>query len=224
VTGLVARAVPLPSRVVRDSGDSATRVRVIEAAVACILERGFYRASSNEIARRAGVTWGVIQHHFGTREELLLAVLRRDFDRFIAGLHSAEIEGETTAQRLASLADLVWSYYGRPEYVATMQIQLNLSRDPQCVQATIDAMIELQERLRHEWARLASQSAAGGEALPAPLARSVLRVFRGMAVGEAIAFQGPDEVVARIRSSDERLADRMVVIEALARSVDAVHT
>ncbi|HEY8528022.1 MAG TPA: TetR/AcrR family transcriptional regulator [Acidimicrobiales bacterium] len=205
-----------------DSGDSATRTRVIEAAVACILERGFYRASSNEIARRAGVTWGVIQHHFGTREELLLAVLRHDFGRFIERLGRAEIEGETTAERLASLAELVWSYYGRPEYVATMQIQLNLSRDPQCMQGTIDAMIELQERLRDEWARLASRSAAGGAPLPPALARSVLRVFRGMAIGEAIAFHGPDEVVARMPSSiDERRADRMIVIEALARSVDA---
>lgn len=192
----------------------------------CILERGFYRASSNEIARRAGVTWGVIQHHFGTREELLLAVLRQDFDRFIERLGRAEIEGETTAERLGSLAELVWSYYGRPEYVATMQIQLNLSRDPQCVQATIESMNELQERLRDEWARLANQSAAGGEPLPAPLARSVLRVFRGMAIGEAIAFHGPDQVVSRIPSpTGERLADRKVVIDALARSVDTtVHT
>ena len=31
--------------------------------IACILEEGFYRASSNKIARRAGVTWGVIQYH-----------------------------------------------------------------------------------------------------------------------------------------------------------------
>lgn len=208
-----------------ESGDRATRTRVIEAAVACILERGFYRASSNEIARRAGVTWGVIQHHFGTREELLLAVLREDFDRFIERLSRAEIEGETTAERLASLADLVWSYYGRPEYVATMQIQLNLSRDPQCVQATIDAMIELSERLRDEWSRLASESAAGGAPLPPAQARAVLRVFRGMALGEAVAYHGPDEVVARIPSPTERLADRMVVIDALARSVDAtVHT
>ncbi|MEY2458244.1 MAG: hypothetical protein QOG30_74, partial [Acidimicrobiaceae bacterium] len=47
--------------------EQATRRAVIDAAVASILERGFYRASSNEITRRAGVTWGVIQHYFGTR-------------------------------------------------------------------------------------------------------------------------------------------------------------
>ncbi len=45
------------------NGDSATRDRVIAAAITCILERGYYRASTNEIARTAGVTWGVIIDH-----------------------------------------------------------------------------------------------------------------------------------------------------------------
>ena len=57
--------------------DSISRQRVIDAAIACILDQGFYRASSNAIAERAGVTWGVIQYHFGTREALMLAVLER---------------------------------------------------------------------------------------------------------------------------------------------------
>jgi AcrR family transcriptional regulator len=209
---------------VPESGDRATRNRVIDAAVACILERGFYRASSNEIARRAGVTWGVIQHHFGTREELLLAVLRQDYQRFIAGLASAKITGETTAERLASLAELVWSYYGRPEYVATMQIQLNLSRDPQCLQATIDAMQQLQQQLRDQWARLVHESAAGGAPLPPALARAVLRVFRGMAVGDAIALHGPEQIVAHIPSTRQLLADRLVVIDALASAIDSART
>ena len=51
--------------------DSISRQRVIDAAIACILDQGFYRASSNAIAERAGVTWGVIQYHFGTREALM---------------------------------------------------------------------------------------------------------------------------------------------------------
>ena len=49
---------------------------LIDATIDCILEEGLYRASSNRIAKRAGVTWGVIQHHFGTREALLLATFQ----------------------------------------------------------------------------------------------------------------------------------------------------
>src|ERR1700691_1246633 len=77
------------------ASDMATRDRGIEAAVTCILENGFYRASTNEIARTAGVTWGVIQHYFGTREALMLAVLQEGAGEFFASVENRHIEGET---------------------------------------------------------------------------------------------------------------------------------
>ena len=79
--------------------DESTRARVVDAAVACILDEGFYRASSNKIAERAGVTWGVIQYHFGTRAALLLAVHERALDALDRALTDAVIAGETDAQR-----------------------------------------------------------------------------------------------------------------------------
>src|SRR5207244_10664683 len=83
--------------------DESTRARVIDAAIACILDEGFYRASSNKIAKRAGVTWGVIQYHFGTREALMLAVHERgraERDRCLVG---ARIGGRSPAARWASV-------------------------------------------------------------------------------------------------------------------------
>ena len=42
----------------------------------CIAEQGFQRATASEITRRAGVTWGAVQHHFGGKDGLFEAVLR----------------------------------------------------------------------------------------------------------------------------------------------------
>ena len=42
-----------------------TRQRVIDAVVESISEIGFQRTTAAEISRRAGVTWGAVQHHFG---------------------------------------------------------------------------------------------------------------------------------------------------------------
>ena len=93
---------PLP----RPDADPATRRRVLDAAVSCIIERGFYRASSNEIARQAGMTWGVIQYHFGTRESLMLAVLNDTMTRFVDLVEHANIEGDGATVRLEQLLDL----------------------------------------------------------------------------------------------------------------------
>ena len=79
--------------------DDSTRARVVDAAIACILDEGFYRASSNKIARRAGVTWGVIQYHFGTREALMVAVHERGLDELDRCLTDAVITGDTVEAR-----------------------------------------------------------------------------------------------------------------------------
>ena len=120
--------------------DDSTRARVIDAAVACILDEGFYRASSNKIARHAGVTWGVIQYHFGTREALMLAVHERGVAELGRCLVDAEIVGDTLEDRLGSFVDALWAYYRRPEFLAYLQVMLNLSHDPTTADSTQAAL------------------------------------------------------------------------------------
>ena len=79
--------------------DDSTRARLVDVAIACILDEGFYRASSDKIAKRAGVTWGVIQYHFGTREALLLAVHERALDELDRVVTDAVITGDTVEAR-----------------------------------------------------------------------------------------------------------------------------
>src|SRR5205823_8936340 len=55
---------------------SATRVRVLEAAVAAICERGLSGTRVADIAGRAGMSPGNVMYHFGTLEEMLVEALR----------------------------------------------------------------------------------------------------------------------------------------------------
>jgi AcrR family transcriptional regulator len=107
-----------------------TPQRVIDAAISCILAKGYYRASSNEIARWAGLTWGVIQYHFGTRENLMFAALRDQVQKIIAHSESYVFTGETTHEQLWSVYSYLHEYFGQPEYVAALEINLNLVRTP----------------------------------------------------------------------------------------------
>jgi hypothetical protein len=53
----------------------ASRVAILEAAREVFTERGYARATIREIARRAGVTHGLVMRHFGTKEQLLIEAL-----------------------------------------------------------------------------------------------------------------------------------------------------
>ena len=106
--------------------------RVLGAAVECIHERGYYKASSNEIARRAGVTWGVIQHQFGTREGLLLAVLNDRWATMEHRMKTAEVTRNAwngAVDDSGARRPLV-AHYGQPEHLVQLQILLDLSHDP----------------------------------------------------------------------------------------------
>jgi AcrR family transcriptional regulator len=199
-------------------GDEQIRDALLNAAIASILERGFYRASSNEIARRADVTWGAIQYHFGTREELLLAVLERSFDRFVWSLATTELTGTTVRDRLAALARVIWAHYGSPEYVAVMQIHLNLSRDPKRAQATEDAMLRLTDGIISGWRALIERG-FGREVGRLGLDVFIFEALRGHALGDAIAREGPERVVSRMSDRVVR-ANQSRLIDALSEHVE----
>ena len=75
-------APPLRPRRSHSERTAKTRARVIAAVVESIDEVGFHRTTGSEIARRAGVTWGAVQHHFGGKDGMLAAVVEDSFNRF----------------------------------------------------------------------------------------------------------------------------------------------
>src|SRR4051794_5170995 len=110
----------------RRSDGEVTRARVLKAAVESILEKGYYQTSSNEIARRAGVTWGTLQHQFGTREALLLEVATERWASLQERVATANVEGDTLEERLHSVLVVLASHYGEPDQLAHLQILLDL--------------------------------------------------------------------------------------------------
>ena len=189
----------------RRTDELTGRAQIIEAAVASILEVGFYRSSTNEIARRANVSWGALQYHFGTREALMLAVLEDGARRFVELVEGARIEGGTVAERLGQLLDTLSLHYGRPEYLAYLQVLLNMGHDPLTSAEVHKTMQEVAERSSAHVRRLLRE--ALGPAARAPdLANTVFLTLRGFALsGQLLDTMGYDMVppqsdrVARLR-------------------------
>jgi AcrR family transcriptional regulator len=165
--------------------DAATRQRVLDAAVRCILDRGYYRASSNEIARQAGVTWGVIQYHFGTREALMLAVLEDGARHFTDLVTNARITGETTEDRLAQLLDVLAGHYGTPEYLAYMQILLNMDHDPRTSSEVRRTLREVAEASNEQVRRLLRE-ALGPATSQADLTTTMFLLLRGFGLSQQL--------------------------------------
>jgi AcrR family transcriptional regulator len=197
--------------------DAATRDRVIDAAVACILERGFYRASSNEITRRAGVSWGVIQYYFGSREALMLAVLRDGARRFSELVAAAHADGTTVAERLNSLLETLTSHYGQPEYLAYVQIALNMDHDPDTSAEVRKTLREVAEQSSKDVRRMLRE-ALGSATRVRDLADTVFLAFRGFGFSQQLLDTLSYDAVAP--QSDRLVRQRRLLADALARFVE----
>jgi AcrR family transcriptional regulator len=177
----------------------------MQATIDCILEEGFYRASSNRIAQRSGVTWGVIQHHFGTREALLAAVYTDGMNELARLLEQACIEGHSLEERIESFADILWAFYRQPRYVAHEQLALNLRRDPNLDAATRTLVINQEQVVGRRLVELADDVLVDVDTTR--LTRSALiQSIRSLAAGLALtdAKQREDFVRRKVRRDPER--------------------
>jgi AcrR family transcriptional regulator len=70
----------------RDASDLTARARLRDAALELFAERGIERSTVRAIAQAAGVSPGLILHHFGGKDGLRAAVDDAMVERFSAGL------------------------------------------------------------------------------------------------------------------------------------------
>jgi TetR/AcrR family transcriptional regulator, regulator of cefoperazone and chloramphenicol sensitivity len=119
-----ARARPSPTRrgETRQQRGDETRAAIIAETVACILEEGFGAASAKHITERANVSWGVIQYHFGDRDQLLMAVVDEGFDGLRRTLADVAIPNGPLRERVSTVVEAAWSAFSNPTSLAAQEI------------------------------------------------------------------------------------------------------
>jgi AcrR family transcriptional regulator len=121
-----APAHPAPRRPPGGSQIRADRTRalIIEETIRCIREDGFAAASASHITRRAGVTWGVIQYHFGGRDELLMAVVYHSYRKFLEALEQIPegLAEMSIRQRVEIVVTAAWEGFSTPTSMAALEI------------------------------------------------------------------------------------------------------
>ena len=117
------RTVPRRPITGRQERGDRTRDLLIDETVACIREEGFSAASARHIIERAGVSWGVIQHHFGDRDGLLTAVIEDAVDRLIASLEV--LSDPAAATNTDDLVRATWEAFANPKAMAGLEILIS---------------------------------------------------------------------------------------------------
>ena len=185
-----------------ENGQAPTAAKVVQSAIDCILSQGFYRASTNAIAREAGVTWGVIQHHFGTREALMLAVVEHAVEQMDQQFGGVVIEGETLEERVEEMADLIFSFYRNPNFLAYTQVVMNLGQDPRTADKTLKALRNVTTRMGSHLPRLREQVLGEHSHLDEEF-RFAFETLRGVAVNQQVLRALPNRATDSFAMQDD---------------------
>jgi AcrR family transcriptional regulator len=117
----------------------ATRAALLDAAIECLVDRGYAATTTIETARRAGVSRGAQQHHFPTKAELLATAVERLVDRRRAEFVEALAAIDPRADRLDAALDLLWSMFEGRLFVAWTELWVAARTDPELA-ATVVAV------------------------------------------------------------------------------------
>ena len=186
---------------------------MLDAVVDTILDQGYYQASSNEIARRAGVTWGAIQHLFGSREALMIAVLNDGWSKLHRDVATQRIEGESLELRLRSVLDVLAGYYEQPEHLAQIQILLDFTANPETTATTRRAIKRHGSELTEAWQPLFHQ-ALGDAADDDDLVLYAFSTLRGYLASRLIATS----ITAETRDD---AVQRALLVDGVAAAIRA---
>jgi AcrR family transcriptional regulator len=185
----------------RSERTADSRLLILDAAVACLVEDGYAGASTLAVQARAGVSRGRLLHHFPSRAELLVAAADHlattkleEVRRRAAALMDDEPTGR---ERVDRAIDLMWATFQEPPFWAAMELWTAARTDP-----------ELRAALRGEERRLRAAIAAvadgiwGPEIAGTPAYADLCEVLFTSMRGVALVYSFEDRPAA----TDPRLA------------------
>lgn len=131
---------------------TATRQKLIEAAVQLLHEHGSSRLTINDVAHRAGLTAGAVQYHFRSSRDLVHGVINTVFPILRVPLDQVAKPEQPLPTRVERLVELYWEIYRRPEYLVFWDIVFGARSQPQ-LQTFLHSLVE--ENMRAASADLA---------------------------------------------------------------------
>ncbi len=108
----------------------ATRRRLLETAIRCLAQHGWEISTVGFIAGEAGISRGAVQHHFRTREALIIAALEHMFEERAALLDALADPGGSGPERVHAVVSGLVDAIGGELFRAALQVWTVAAADP----------------------------------------------------------------------------------------------
>jgi TetR/AcrR family fatty acid metabolism transcriptional regulator len=80
---------------------------ILRAAITVFARSGYHTSRVSDVAKEAGVAYGLVYHYFGSKEDLLETIFRRTWSRMLEAVEELERSDMPAREQLAGVARIV---------------------------------------------------------------------------------------------------------------------
>ena len=107
---------------------SDKRARILDAALAVFARSGYHGARVSDIAREAGIAYGLVYHYFRNKEEILASAFEERWGGFLAVVEAIAGGEGSSRQKLVSVAAVILNGFRvRPDWVKVLVLEIQRS-------------------------------------------------------------------------------------------------
>ncbi len=104
------------------------RALILEAAIHVFARMGYPGARVSDIAREAGIAYGLVYHYFKNKEEMLNTIFEERWSGFLDAVEGIADSATSAEDKLVSIAALVLNAHRlRPEWVKVLVLEIQRS-------------------------------------------------------------------------------------------------
>ncbi len=85
--------------------------KILLAAIRVIAEQGYHNTRISDIAKQAGVAYGLVYHYFGSKENIIHKILDEITKKFSDKIDKINSENISTTEKLAKISDYMFDTY-----------------------------------------------------------------------------------------------------------------
>jgi TetR/AcrR family fatty acid metabolism transcriptional regulator len=125
---VIAAAENAPVEPPRRRSASDKRAIILDAATTVFARTGYHGSRVSDIAREAGIAYGLVYHYFKNKEEILDTIFQERWSGFLEAVEAIADGPNSTEDKLLSIAALILNAHRvRPDWVRVLVFEIQRS-------------------------------------------------------------------------------------------------
>jgi AcrR family transcriptional regulator len=162
-----------------------TTLKLLNATIDLLHDRGLNRMSTTQIAELAEVSRGALTHHFSSKEEIIAAAVAHQLREVTVGLHKMAEGIRQSGGTSDEIVDYLWQMMNDRLFFVTMEYLPEARHNPDFRKRIIPVVQEFHQGINSVWAELAEQVGMELE-YALTLMNATMCLMRGMIAQKAV--------------------------------------